>query len=450
MTDMRVVSFFAGCGGLDLGFRQAGFDVVWANEFDKNIHATYRLNHPSTFLCESDLRKIDISEIPDADGFIGGPPCQSWSVGGAGRGLQDERGKLFLKYIEIIKHKHPKFFVIENVFGMLTHQHLSTFLSFIHTLEESNYKVYYAVLNAADYRIPQDRKRVFIVGFASELKCKFSFPKPDNHVVLLRQAIGDLSDRPNYYSDSDRITTPPTSNHDVYTGPYDAKFMARNRVRSWEETSFTIQAQAKNTPLHPQAPAMRYVSSSKRIFEPGYEHLYRRLSVRECARIQTFPDSFKFIYTDVKMGYKMVGNAVPPRLAKCVALSVRKAFEDLEQDESNVLVAFYRDDHQLKKCEEQSLYYFRAGIDNKDYNPSLYLPPYLILVNRKNRFLYEIDRNIKPSFVYKDDLVILGFTPHNSSYWIIRIKRKLSETPNYQTKWKDKRKRSRYLDYVKL
>lgn len=447
---MRVVSFFAGCGGLDLGFRQAGFDVVWANEFDKNIHATYRLNHPSTVLCESDLRKIDISEIPDADGFIGGPPCQSWSVGGAGRGLLDERGQLFPKYIEIIRQKHPKFFVIENVFGMLTHQHLSTFLSFIETLEQSNYRVHYAVLNAANYRIPQDRKRVFIVGFATELKCKFSFPQPDNHVVSLRQAIGDLSDRPNFYSDTDRVSTPPTSNHDVYTGPYDAKFMARNRVRSWEETSFTIQAQAKNTPLHPQAPAMRYVSSSKRIFEPGYEHLYRRLSVRECARIQTFPDSFKFIYTDVKMGYKMVGNAVPPRLAKCVAISVRKAFEAIEQDEGNVLVAFYRDEHQLKKCEEHSLFYFRAGIENKDYNPLLYLPSYLVLVNKKKRFLYEIDLNIKPSFVYKDDLVSLGFTPHNSSYWIIRIKRKLSEIPNYQTKWKDRRKRSPYLDSIKL
>lgn len=96
-------------------------------------------------------------------------------------------------------------------------------------------------------------------------------------------------------------------------------YMARNRVRSWNEVSFTIQAQAKNEPLHPQAPKMIFKSKDKRIFMPGYEHLYRRLSVRECARIQTFPDSFKFEYTNILDGYKMVGNAVPPRMAQYLA-----------------------------------------------------------------------------------------------------------------------------------
>lgn len=447
---MRVISFFAGCGGLDLGFKQAGFEVVWANEFDKNIHATYRLNHSSTILCEKDLREIDLSEIPDADGFIGGPPCQSWSVGGRGRGLHDERGQLFLKYIEIIKQKHPKFFVIENVFGMLTHQHISTFLIFIDTLEKANYNVHYAVLNAVDYRIPQDRKRVFIVGFSSELNCSFSFPKPENYVVSLRQAIGDITENPQFYSDFDDVPLPPLSNHDVYTGPFDTKFMARNRVRSWGEPSFTIQAQAKNAPLHPQAPPMRYVSSSKRIFEPGFDHLYRRLSVRECARIQTFPDSFKFIYSDVKMGYKMVGNAVPPRLAKSVALSVREAFEEKIKDYNNTLVAFYHNERQLIKCEELSVFYFRASLDINAYNPLKYLPSYLILANGKNRFLYEIDTTIKPALVSREDLIKLGFIPHSFSYWIIHITKRLRDISNYKTKWKDKRKRSPYLDVVSI
>ena len=104
--------------------------------------------------------------------------------------------------------------------------------------------------------------------------------------------------------------------------------MSRNRVRLWDELSFTIQAQAKNIPIHPQAPRMIYVSPNKREFAVGYEHLYRRLSVRECARIQTFPDNFKFIYSDVKVGYKMVGNAVPPRMAYFIALQIKKAFTD--------------------------------------------------------------------------------------------------------------------------
>ena len=99
--------------------------------------------------------------------------------------------------------------------------------------------------------------------------------------------------------------------------------MSRNRVRSWDEVSFTIQAQAKNEPLHPQAPKMEFISPNQRIFARGFEHLYRRLSVRECARIQTFPDSFRFIYSNILDGYKMVGNAVPPRLAEVVAERIK-------------------------------------------------------------------------------------------------------------------------------
>ena len=96
---LKVVSFFAGCGGLDLGFEQAGFQIVWANEYDETIHETYQFNHPNTFLCKKDIRILSTDEIPDCDGFIGGPPCQPWSEGGKQLGLNDERGKLFLDYL---------------------------------------------------------------------------------------------------------------------------------------------------------------------------------------------------------------------------------------------------------------------------------------------------------------------------------------------------------------
>lgn len=137
----------------------------------------------------------------------------------------------------------------------------------------------------------------------------------------MRQAIGDITEQPRMYQDGEMVNQEYSKylNHDVYCGDFDERFMARNRVRGWDEASFTIQAQAKNEPLHPQAPKMEFVTANKRIFVKGKEHLYRRLSVRECARIQTFPDSFRFIYTDVKDGYKMVGNAVPPRLGQVLA-----------------------------------------------------------------------------------------------------------------------------------
>lgn len=327
---MKIVSLFAGCGGLDFGFEKAGFDIVWANEFDNAIHATYRFNHPNTILNTSDIRALTGDDIPDCDGIIGGPPCQAWSEGGKKLGIEDPRGQLFLDYIRIVKEKKPKFFVIENVQGILDKKHKESLDSFIKFLRDVGYNITYELLNAADYKVPQDRFRVFFIGIRNDLANKYTFPNAVNtEPITLKQAIGDIVEIPRFYTDEyvDR-DHPQRLNHDVYTGAYDAKYMARNRVRSWDETSFTMQAQARNAPQHPQAPKMTYISSSQRIFAKGYEHLYRRLSVRECARIQTFPDNFKFIYQDVKDGYKMVGNAVPPRLAWYLAIQMKKTFAD--------------------------------------------------------------------------------------------------------------------------
>ena len=314
---MKVISLFAGCGGLDLGFEKAGFDIVWANEFDKSIWETYKLNHQKTILNTSDIRCLSSSDIPDCDGIIGGPPCQAWSEGGKRLGIKDPRGQLFFDYIRIVTEKKPKFFLIENVQGILEAKHKHSLNQFLLLLSEAGYNISYELLNAADYRIPQDRFRVFFVGIRKDLKAKFEFPDTcDCPIITLRKAIGDIVETPRFYTNEIIKTEHPTRiNHDVYCGPYDYKYMARNRVRTWDEVSFTIQAQARNTPQHPQAPKMTFISSQKRIFAKGYENLYRRLSVRECARIQTFPDSFKFVYNNVEDGYKMVGNAVPPRLA---------------------------------------------------------------------------------------------------------------------------------------
>jgi DNA (cytosine-5)-methyltransferase 1 len=324
---MKVCSFFCGCGGLDLGFSRAGFDVVWANDFDKSVEQTYRYNHPKTQFLSADIRTIKTDEIPDCDGFIGGPPCQAGSEGGKNLGLKDERGKVFLDYIRLIKEKKPTFFVIENVEGILSETHIGTLNYFISELENADFDVTYALLNAKDFKIPQDRKRIIIVGILNEFDKFCLFPNPTtDKPITLRQAIGGIKEEPRFYSDNQIVNQQYDKylNHDVYIGNFDAKYMSRNRVRSWDEVSFTIQAQAKNEPLHPQAPKMEFVSYNQRIFAKGYEHLYRRLSVRECARIQTFPDSFRFIYTDVKDGYKMVGNAVPPRLAEIIAKRIMK------------------------------------------------------------------------------------------------------------------------------
>jgi len=325
---MNVVSLFAGCGGLDKGFEDAGFKVVWANEYDSSIFETYRFNHPKTILNTSDIRTLTGNDIPECDGIIGGPPCQSWSEGGKRLGIDDPRGQLFFDYIRIVKEKQPKFFVIENVQGILDAKHKDALDFFLKLLSDAGYHTKYELLNAADYRIPQDRFRVFFVGLRKDLDNNFAFPDAScNTPITLKQAIGDIIEEPRYFiGNSMDGNNPVRLNHDTYSGPFDEKFMSRNRVRTWDEPSFTIQALAKNAPIHPRAPKMTFVSPSQRIFAKGYEHLYRRLSVRECARIQTFPDSFRFFYEDVRNGYKMVGNAVPPRLAWYLAIQLKKAF----------------------------------------------------------------------------------------------------------------------------
>lgn len=418
---MKVASFFSGCGGLDLGFEQAGIEVIWANDIEASIHETYQYNHPNTILCKSDIRELHASDIPDCDGFIGGPPCQSWSEGGKQLGLNDERGKLFLDYVRLIKEKQPKFFVIENVKGIISDKHLQTFLSFLSILEKVGYIVSYALLNAADFRIPQDRYRVFVVGFLKDLNCNFHFPHPlQNAHITLQKAIGDINEVPRFYADGDTVnqTYGRWLNHDVFTGPFDAKFMSRNRVRAWNEVSFTIQAQAKNCPLHPQAPTMKYISLHKRIFAVGYEHLYRRFSVRECARIQSFPDSFRFFYNDIKEGYKMVGNAVPPRLAKFIALNIKNTFASIHASEKEfVLVGYYKDEKQLHLTLQNRLYYVRSGFRRGALQMpvGMPVPAYLLLHHKKSRFLYKLTPEA-PSYVTAADLLSKGFSPSGNEY----------------------------------
>lgn len=419
---------FSGCGGLDLGFEKAGFDVVWANEYDSSIHATYRLNHPNTQLCTLDIREINSNDIPDCDGIIGGPPCQSWSLGGKCLGIADDRGKLVYDYIRIVKDKKPKFFIMENVPGMITPRHINAFNEFLNLFRNAGYVVKYELMNAADFQIPQERQRIIIVGTRKDLNVEYLFPtKLESLPVTIYRAIGDLRTPPTPYN-NERVKKESNAilNHDYYTGPFDSKFMARNRVRGWDELSFTIQAQAKNEPLHPQAPKMVYVSSNERKFVEGKEDLYRRLSVRECARIQTFPDSFKFIYDKVTDGYKMVGNAVPPRLAYHIALSIRKCFSMSVSTRSNMdvaLIGYVKSESDFKIIRKENIYYIRGG--NRpgamQYGQLTRPIKWLLLHSGVHKELFELETG-KAERCNQSFLRNIGFHPNGNEYWFFRIK----------------------------
>ena len=430
---MKVVSLFAGCGGLDLGFEKAGIDVVWANEYDSSIHATYRINHPNTQLCTLDIRDIRANDIPDCDGIIGGPPCQSWSLGGKSLGIEDDRGKLVYDYIRIVNEKKPKFFIMENVPGMVTPRHINAFNEFLNLFRNAGYVVKYELMNAADFQIPQERQRVIIVGTRNDLNVEYLFPtKLDSTPITLLRAIGDLKISPTPYNNERvNIESNAIPNHDYYTGPYDRKFMARNRVRGWDELSFTIQAQAKNEPLHPQAPKMVYVSPQERKFVKGKEHLYRRLSVRECARIQTFPDSFKFVYDKVDDGYKMVGNAVPPRLAYYIALSIRQCFSTSLSPSSNTsiaLIGYVKSESDFNIIRKENIYYIRGG--NRpgamQYGQLTRPIKWLLLHRGNHKELLELVTG-KAERCDQSFLRNLGFHPNGEEYWFFRIKQVIKD-----------------------
>jgi DNA (cytosine-5)-methyltransferase 1 len=333
---MEIISLFSGAGGLDLGFEKAGFKTIWANEYYKEIWETYEKNFPNTFLDKRSIKDIPSNEIPEAIGLIGGPPCQSWSEAGKLKGINDYRGQLFFEFIRVLRDKKPLFFLAENVSGMLASRHSEALKNIKKHFTDSGYDLYFKLLDAVDFKVAQNRKRVFFIGFRKDLNIKFEFPKPFKKKRVLKDVIWDLKEnvlpaKEKNYTNADACKIP---NHEYLLGSFSSIFMSRNRVRSWDEPSFTIQAGGRHAPLHPQAPKMQFVEQNKRIFVPNYEHLYRRLSIRECARIQSFPDEHIFYYKNLTAGYKMVGNAVPPYLAYYLAKEIQKQLVSIYPNKS--------------------------------------------------------------------------------------------------------------------
>ena len=328
---MNVISLFSGCGGLDLGFERAGFNIPVANEYDTTIFDTFKLNHPKTHLIEGDIRQVTKEDIlkhfsGNVDGIIGGPPCQSWSEAGALRGIEDARGQLFFEYIRVLKDFKPKFFLAENVSGMLANRHSEAVKSILSLFDDAGYNVSLTLVNAKDYGVAEERKRVFYIGFRKDLAINFRFPRgstyEDGKKLTLRNVIWDLQDSAVPAGDKNYHNPKAINNNEYFTGSFSSIFMSRNRVKSWDEQGFTVQASGRQCQLHPSAPKMIKVGKDECRFVEGKEHLYRRMTIREIARIQGFPDNFQFIYSETNNAYKMIGNAVPVNLAYEIAVAV--------------------------------------------------------------------------------------------------------------------------------
>ncbi len=177
-----------------------------------------------------------------------------------------------------------------------------------------------------DYGVAQERLRVFYIGFRRDLKVNYIFPKGSTHLkkLTLKDVIWDLKDSVVCALAKNKRNPNAINNHEYFIGSYSPIFMSRNRVKNWDEQAFTIQASGRQCQLHPQAPKMAKFGKNDCRFIENYQHLYRRLSVRECARIQGFDDDFYFVYENLNDAYKMIGNAVPVSLAKEIAISIYK------------------------------------------------------------------------------------------------------------------------------
>lgn len=343
-SKFNLLSLFSGCGGLDLGFELAGLKAVMGEEvmeaafkdksvFDANINnnvfntiyvndifdearETYAQNAGRyIYMDKSDIRKI--KEFPKADIVLGGFPCPGFSEAGP-RLVDDKRNFLYLHFIRCLMQSKPKIFVAENVKGMMTLGKGEVFKQIVEDFAAAGYTIYHKLLNSAEYGVPQIRERVILVGVRNDIDFEYHHPEPTHgynvnglkEVVTLKDAIGDLEDDPG----------------DYFTGSYSTIFMSRNRKKLWSQPSFTIQASGRQAPIHPGGAPMEHVGKDKYIFSDGEEN-NRRLSVKEIARIQTFPDWYKFSRGNsnksenakLDLVYKQIGNAVPVRLALAVA-----------------------------------------------------------------------------------------------------------------------------------
>lgn len=350
---INIVSLFSGAGGLDLGVILAGIsvksgyenmlnhfndrswlsteetltNVIYSNDLFESANATYADNFNGDYVKDNrDIR--DVLTFPKSDLMLGGFPCPGFSVAGP-RLLDDPRNFLYIHYIRALMDSKPKFFIAENVKGLMTMAKGKVLEQIKEDFTAAGYHVEVNLVNAKDYGVPQSRERVFIVGIRNDLYdngVAYDLPQVTHSdsdsskkpLVTLKDAIGDL----------------PVNPSSVFVSSYSSMYMSRNRKKRWDEVSFTIQASARQAPQYPGGEPMKKIDKDHWEFQGS---LNRRLSVRECARIQTFPDWFEFsdggkdgvnLSNRLNEKYKQIGNAVPVVLAEKMTRPVIKYLHD--------------------------------------------------------------------------------------------------------------------------
>lgn len=306
----KAISLFTGAGGSDRGLHDLGYEIVMANDVLAYARDFYQANMPETDYVLRDVR--DVNSFPSADVLVGCYPCQGFSQAGV-RDPKRNINFLYREFDRALRLIKPKAFIVENVSGMVRDDNLHLFRNQIVRFRAAGYKVSSEILDARDFGVAQERKRLFFVGIRSDLGYTYEFPKPTHRrpgselalpdCPTIKDRIGDLPENPEGEFD---------------TQPFHWYYLSRNRYRGWEEQSRTIVASSRHAPLHPSSPKLLRLHTDAWVFEN--DQPARRISYREAARLQGFDGDLLFPETKgVGLRYRVVGNAVPPPLFKAVA-----------------------------------------------------------------------------------------------------------------------------------
>ena len=317
MKKLKVASMFCGCGGMDLGilggfeylgkkYAKLPYEIVYALDNDEYCTKIYNDNFKHKCVVQ-DIKSLDIANLPDFDVLIGGFPCQSFSISAQNPprlGYKDERGMLFFEMVKILRERHPRFFIAENVKGLLSANKGKAFPMIIEEFENAGYKVVHKLLNAEEYGVPQRRQRVVIVGFRDEDDYnRFNYPAPINNRKTLGDVIDLSADNDDKWFFSQKAVDGMMAVREK---------MNKGRVQNLDEPCNTISSHLAKVSLNSTDP-VRFVNDR-----------YRRFTPRECARIQSFPNSFVLDSVSEARQYKAIGNAVPPVMMWYIANNLIK------------------------------------------------------------------------------------------------------------------------------
>ena len=314
---MKICSLFSGIGGIDLGFLQAGFEIVWANEIDRCAVDTYRYNLGDKSIVMGDIKNIEANDIPDFDVLAAGFPCQSFSTAGKQRGFDDSRGNLFFQVVRVVADKKPKVVFLENVENLIEHDDGKSFLTVYNALAPLGYSFKYKVLEPYQYgNVPQKRARVFIVGFSDDEWCsRFSFPEQ----IELTTNLKTLFDRRVKHSDCYYYES---------TSPYyeELKQLVVRKDCVYRIYDFGVSKKAYQ--ICPTLTAYMEACRHERVPIILDDYGIRRLTPYECLKLQGFPDDYKFAPgTPMRKAYKQVGNSVCVPVIRRIAEQIKKVME---------------------------------------------------------------------------------------------------------------------------